>query len=334
MDNIENIENINEINVFFYKLQSNCRSSYKKNLINQLNQCVSISKIFKIVYELNKASIVFTINDHINDPELNDKKIIVYSFQDNAITNNNIINKQNVILVLDHCRLLNIKNRLDVINGHRNFYLLAENYSNNKSKLHFQFQHMFYKNDNYNKKVKCLLNISKIYKRQFQANIIPLHKRVYDVVFVGHIDYPGADSVTKLRKDVINNIIQVCKKNNWTYYVNMGKLPINKYYKLLANTKIFVSPYGYGEFSTKEYECICYGAHILKSKIYFEYYPNFCKNMDDFELNFCNFESKIYSILNNLNIAQNKVNENRKLFLSYNYRTQSQLLEDAVLKAL
>lgn len=324
------MNSINEINVFFYKSQNNCRALYKKNLITQLIKCVNESKTLKIVNDLSKASIVFTIKNHINDSELNDKKIIVYSFQDSAITDNESINKQNVILVLEHCKMLNIKNRLNVINEHRNYYLLAENYDKSK----FNFQHIFFKNDNYNKKVKCLLNISKIYKRQFQRNVIPLDKRRFDVAFVGHTNYSGADNVSKLRKDVIKYITQVCNKNNWTYYAKTDKLPIHKYYNLLANTKIFVSPYGYGEFSTKEFECICYGAHILKSKIYFEYYPNFCKNMDDFELNFCNFESKIQNILNNLNIAQNKVDENRKLFLNYNHTAQSRLLEDAILKAL
>ena len=104
-------------------------------MITQLIKCVNESKTLKIVNDLSKASVVFTIKNHINDSELNDKKIIVYSFQDSAITDNESINKQNVILVLEHCKMLNIKNRLNVINGYRNYYLLAENYDKSKTKL-------------------------------------------------------------------------------------------------------------------------------------------------------------------------------------------------------
>ena len=39
--------------------------------------------------------------------------------------------------------------------------------------------------------------------------------------------------------------------------------------------------------------------------------------MDDFEIDFTNFESKILYILANLDNAQKKVDSNRKMFLDY-----------------
>ena len=39
--------------------------------------------------------------------------------------------------------------------------------------------------------------------------------------------------------------------------------------------------------------------------------------MDDFEIDFSNFESKILHILENLDKTQRKVDSNRKLFLDY-----------------
>jgi hypothetical protein len=39
--------------------------------------------------------------------------------------------------------------------------------------------------------------------------------------------------------------------------------------------------------------------------------------MDDFEIDFSNFESKILGILANLGEAQKKVDSNRKMFLDY-----------------
>jgi hypothetical protein len=144
---------------------------------------------------------------------------------------------------------------------------------------------------------------------------LPLSNRKYDVVFMGTTQYD--EKITKHRLDVIKNIEDVCSKNNLQCYTSNTPIKYSKYMNILNNTKIFISPYGWGEFSLKEYECICYGAHIVKPKIYFQYYPNYCENMDDFEIDFSNFESKILGILANLGEAQKKVDSNRKMFLDY-----------------
>ena len=40
--------------------------------------------------------------------------------------------------------------------------------------------------------------------------------------------------------------------------------------------------------------------------------------MDDFENDYSNFENKVLHILNNIEETQKKVDDNRKMFLSYN----------------
>ena len=277
------------IYVYFYRNEYSEKSSfYKRNFLNQLVKLVDISKKLERCWEIEKADIVFTIADFVNDGELVGKKLVVYSLQDNSFTNQSIIENKNVLFVLDHCKIIGAG------------------------------------------KVLCLLNISELYKNKYQSNIIPLCKRKYDVAFMGTTQYD--EKITKHRMDIIKNIEEVCAKNNLQCYTSNTPIKYSKYMNILNNTKIFISPYGWGEFSLKEYECICYGVHIVKPKIYFQYYPNYCANMDDFEIDFSNFELRVISILANLGEAQKKVDSNRKLFLDYCVDNHCTELENKILE--
>lgn len=279
------------IYIYFYRNEYSEKSSfYKRNFLYQLIKLVDISKKLERCWEIEKANIVFTIADFVNDGELIGKKLVVYSLQDNSFINQSIIENKNVLFILDHCKILN----------------------------------------NANQKVICLLNISELYKNKYQSDVTPLYERKYDVVFMGTTQYD--EKITKHRMDVIKNIEEVCAKYNLQCYTSNIPIKYSKYINILNNTKIFISPYGWGEFSLKEYECICYGAHIMKPKIYFQYYPNYCKNMDDFEIDFSNFELKILGILENLSEAQKKVNSSRKLFLDYCVDKHCTELENKILE--
>ena len=277
------------IYVYFYRIEYSEKCSfYKRNFLNQLIKLVDISQKLERCHEIEKADIVFTIGDFVNNDELIGKKLVVYSLQDNSFSNHDIINNKNVLFVIDHCKI-----------------------------------------EEYNK-VVCLLNISELYKNKYQTEVFPLSNRKYDVVFMGTTRYN--EKITKHRLDVIKNIEDVCRKNKLQCYTSTTPIKYSKYMNILNNTKIFISPYGWGEFSLKEYECICFGAHIVKPKIYFQYYPNYCENMDDFEIDFSNFESKILHILANLGEAQKKVDSNRKLFLDYCVNKHCSELENKILE--
>lgn len=281
------------INIYFYRIEDIKCSFYKMNFLNQLIKLIKISTKLERVFEIETADIVFTIIDHVNDVQIYGKKIIVYSLQDNSFTNQNIILNKNILLVLDHYKLIT-------------------------------------ESEEYNKKVFCLLNISNLYKRIYRSEVLPLSEREYDVVFMGNTQYD--EKITKHRLDVIQNIENVCIKNNLKYFISNKPIKYVNYINILSNTKIFISPYGWGEFSLKEYECICVGTHIVKPKIYFQYYPNFCKNMDDFEIDFSNFESKILNILANLGDSQKKVDSNRNMFFTYNIFEHCIELENKILE--
>jgi hypothetical protein len=300
------------IYAYFYQIEYSKKCSfYKRNFLNQLTKLVDISKKLERCNEIEKADIVFTIADFVNDNELVSKKLVVYSLQDNSFRNQEIINNKNVLFVIDHCKICNATS----VNSQSEFssdHCKICNTTSVNSQREFSSDHC--KCEEYNK-VVCLLNISELYKNKYQTEVLPLSKRKYDVVFMGTTQYD--EKITKHRLDVIKNIEDVCSKNNLECYTSTAPIKYSKYMNILNNAKIFISPYGWGEFSLKEYECICYGAHIVKPKIYFQYYPNYCKNMDDFEIDFSNFESKILHILANLGEAQKKVDSNRKMFLDY-----------------
>ena len=285
------------IYAYFYQIEYSEKCSfYKRNFLNQLINLVDISEKLERCNEIEKADIIFTIADFVNDVELIDKKLVVYSLQDNSFTNEDIILNKNVLFVVDHCKICNGAN------------------------------------EDYNKKVFCLLNISELYKNKYQSEVLPLSKRKYDIVFMGTTQYD--EKITKHRMDVIKNIEEVCRINKLQCYTSDKPIKYSKYIKILNNTKIFISPYGWGEFSLKEYECICFGVHIVKPNIYFQYYPNYCANMDDFEIDFSNFESKIIGILANLDNTQRKVDSNRKMFLDYCVNKHCAELENIILEKL
>jgi len=179
---------------------------------------------------------------------------------------------------------------------------------------------------NYYSKTVCLLNTSTFFKNNYVQNVKLLKDRIYDVVFIGRIDYCET-YLTRFKKDVMKYIQQIGKKNNYKVLAK-EHIKTKEYIKLLLESKIFISSYGWGEFSLKEYDCICTGTHIFKSDIYFSSFPNFYENMDTFKLDFSDLEQKIVCALNNINNTQEKVEKNRKMFCDFQKsNTQIKLLE-------
>jgi hypothetical protein len=341
------------IYAYFYRIEYSKKCSfYKRNFLNQLIKLVDISEKLERCHEIEKADIIFTIADFVNDSDIVGKKLVVYSLQDNSFTNEDIILNKNVLFIVDHCKICNATSvnsqseftsdhckicNATSVNSQSEFtsdHCKICNATSVNSQSEFTSDHckIIGANKDYNKKVFCLLNISELYKNKYQSEVFPLSQRKYDIVFMGTTQYD--EKITKHRMDVIQNIKEVCRKNNLECYTSDKPIKYTNYTNILNNTKIFISPYGWGEFSLKEYECICFGAHIVKPKIYFQYYPDYCTNMDDFEIDFTNFESKILDILSNLDNAQKKVNSNRKMFLDYCTYKHCAELENIILEKL
>ena len=180
----------------------------------------------------------------------------------------------------------------------------------------------------YKKKAKCLLNTSKLYRRQFEHNIIPIKDRKYDVAFCGRMDY---DPLIALhRKDIFDAIKNLEQKYNLNVFVS-NKVSLKEYYNIIKNCKIFVSPWGYGEWSLKEFECICVGCHVFIPDGNYMMYPNYYENFGNFKVDMSDFDKKILEGLNDDNI-QNLVNKNRQLFWNFNLNNTKEEIEKLLIK--
>jgi len=312
------------IKVFFYKSPT-LKAFYKKKCINQLLNSINASTILCTTTIIAECDIIISFEDYICEltEYYGNKKIVGYSVCDGISLCKNMYENKNVQLIIDHTVLSNtfdiVNDKIACLNSKRIDYVL--DLANT--------QITYVDRNAYMTKAKCLFNLSSCFKRLYTPIVNPLKNRKYDIVFLGHLNY--TPELTLLKTNIIKEILKMGEKYKLTVLAQES-IPQNQYYKILSDCKIFVSSYGWGEFSTKEYDCICKGAHILKSKIYFESFPNFYKNMDDFELDLSNFEEKIFYILNNLNDAQLKVDLNRKLFREYKSETQYTLIEKTLME--
>lgn len=96
-----------------------------------------------------------------------------------------------------------------------------------------------------------------------------------------------------------------------------GKIDKEKYMQVLYNSKLCVSPFGYGEVNIREVECLITGTPIIKPNINcvkstpFIYGDGFSI---DCEFNYSNIKEVIDFSLSNYNYAMQLLNNQRELF--------------------
>lgn len=291
------------MSVYFYNFDKHYlnMSSYKKSSFEQIQSCINNSKQFNFVQDINCAEYIILLVDNLEEIRCKypNRKLIIINASDALLNDNDeLFNYDNIIVVLDH-------------------------HKKNNS-LNFK----------YNNKILPILHYGNIYKRLLKKNnnVLPIQNRKYDVVFLGNIQYNEA--ITLHRKTVIERMLLFCKKYNFQTYFSPDEsrtTDVKTFYEVISNTKIFVSPFGWGEWSLKDYECICLGCHTIVPNLCLSSYPNFYENFDTFELDFSNFDQKLLYLLSNLDIVQKKVNTNRKIFYNFNNLDQSECLENFIL---
>ena len=112
---------------------------------------------------------------------------------------------------------------------------------------------------------------------------IDFSKKIYDITFVGNINYKDHDIPTKHRKKLVNYLEDLKKKSTYNIYVSQKKITKDKMIELMLKTKIFISPWGLGEYSGKDYESILLGCILFKPSFYnnrnhYCSYPNIYNN--------------------------------------------------------
>jgi len=145
------------------------------------------------------------------------------------------------------------------------------------------------------------------------------YDRHYDVAFVGTINHQEErekGGVNRHRRAALNAIKAMKEKHP---YLNIlvphlasktaGHLPYDQFLKLLKNTKFFVSPFGLGEFSGKDYESLLSGAILVKPWAHkLQSYPNIYNGsfVIDTAIDFSDLEAKVMPYLEDCQRSRNK----------------------------
>ena len=246
--------------------------------------------------------------------DLDTQHIIVYSCQDSPILSEKIFTDPRVLYVFDHLRLTDIiKNQPYYLYHHnRSKYLL---YKQQKREMDMQqITDMEPYANEYNTKCIAALTTIPIYTSLKQTNLKLLKDRNYDVIFVGTLGYDGGPEIEEMRKFAHTQIQEICNRRGWKTVTGVF-LKRHTYLDIISDTKIFVSPFGWGEFSLKDYECVVRGCHLLKPDIYYEDCPDIYKNSDSY--NYTNLEHTISNCLSNIEDTQKKVDCNQQLLSSF-----------------
>lgn len=88
-----------------------------------------------------------------------------------------------------------------------------------------------------------------------------LDQRRKDVAFAGTVDY-GTDLIARHRLRACQEVMGLPAGNR---LIGLGRVfAAPDYLEMLADTKVFVSPYGYGEYSFKDFEAAYAGAILVR----------------------------------------------------------------------
>ncbi|EFN56605.1 hypothetical protein CHLNCDRAFT_144359 [Chlorella variabilis] len=103
--------------------------------------------------------------------------------------------------------------------------------------------------------------------------IPPLSERPYDVTFIGKLEYEAktaVSGVTAHRMAAVKALSAFRDKSGHQYkvYVPQGeRLEYHDYIGLLKQSKIVISPWGWGEWSHKDFEILMSGCVVVKPRV-------------------------------------------------------------------
>jgi len=141
----------------------------------------------------------------------------------------------------------------------------------------------------------------------------PFHMRKYDIAFLGTITDHGEriiSGVNKHRRSALKAISDLKRKYPHLNVVlpqqseATTQIPYNQFLAILRDTRFFVSPYGFGEFSGKDYESMLAGAILVKPEAQaIRSYPNIYNDtmLISCSLDFKDLEQKLMPYLKKCN---------------------------------
>lgn len=302
---------------------------YQKELNLECIPCPSNSGVPEMLWPvIDDKNRVEKINEIVNKIK-NPKALIIHH---RCITQE-ILRRNLPLIILEHTDgtalelsryLIKLPNVLGVIKGTR--FKNLKNY--NAEYREGMFQGMFLTEPKIlAKKPELNLSESDLSKVElgFSFGCFPSNKRFLnyeidfsknrniEISFIGETNYPRSKLITKHRQ---NSVIAV--KNVGGIYNN--KLSKEEFDKILLNSKICLSPYGYGA-SYRSFESLYAGCLTIQPKSdWVESWPNvYIKNQTYFECesNFSNLKEVKDSLIDNYKNLKDLRLENRKMLIEH-----------------
>lgn len=151
----------------------------------------------------------------------------------------------------------------------------------------------------------------------------PMHKPVYEHELLQNTYY---DKFRKILLDKLGNIksISINKLENGI------RLPINQYYQKMADCKIIVAPFGYGEMAPRDIEAPCFNSVLIKPDMgHIDSIPNFYipdKTYIPCKWDFSDIEEKIDYVLSDFEHIRDELVYNAKLHFEEAYHPEKLVL--------
>jgi len=161
-----------------------------------------------------------------------------------------------------------------------------------------------------------------------------LKDRTNDICFLGTTEY---DTTTDIGLIITTNKIkgiELIQNLKTKYKVITGKFVYEEFINILRNTKICISPQGWGEFSYKEYEAVCNGCIVIKNCDYrIKSNPNIYDNIIYCNFNYDNLIDKLEDILPNSIEYQTLVDNGQNKILNFNENEQINQISNCIIQS-
>ena len=296
----------------YYKGEQGYKDHYTFVINNVFPITTKLYK-FDLIDNLEKSDVVIIPYDFLKNKTIYDnitnKKIILVCRTDacTSILYNLIKNKRfnilsNTILFLytngfvDKDNYCKIQNERFFYLTYKNISLLNDikNYNINTSQQQCLIPHFlrfyFYHNKNHyfipfrdlNNEIYTNELLIENTDKMINVTNIDFSKKKYDISFVGFVNYDH-DIPREHRKKLVKFLNDLKNKSTYNIYVSDKKISKEEMIELMLETKIFISPWGIGEYSGKDYESIILGCILFKPSFYndknhYYSYPNIYDN--------------------------------------------------------
>ncbi|KAK9824233.1 hypothetical protein WJX72_008812 [[Myrmecia] bisecta] len=143
--------------------------------------------------------------------------------------------------------------------------------------------------------------------------IKPLAQRSLDVAFVGRNSYAASAALTTHRRAAVKALMRLRASHPEYKVMVPGHMSQHDYLSFLLDLKVFVSPWGWGEWSHKDFEAVLCGCLVVKpAASSYVVYPNLQEadvSVVNVRPDFADLQEKVGALLEDTAYAQQMADE-------------------------